>query len=82
MVAAFAYSGMLALKSALCLVRYGRDCSHAKTWVPEPALLDPIRRAYTLALEDHEAETSVLWSKIIPSKQNAIHTAIVGGRWP
>jgi hypothetical protein len=50
-----------------------------KIWAPEPLLLDRIRRAYLLALEDHKTETSVLWSNIIPSKQNDIHAAIVAG---
>jgi hypothetical protein len=50
-----------------------------KPWVPTATLLDRIRGAYLLALEDHKAETSVLWSNIIPNKQNEIHAAIVAG---
>jgi len=48
-------------------------------WAPKPALLDRIRRAYLLALENHQAETSVLWSHVIPHKQNEIHTALLSG---
>jgi hypothetical protein len=50
-----------------------------KAWSPDRVLLERIRRAYLMALEEHEGETSVLWSNIVPNKQTDIHTALVAG---
>jgi len=48
-------------------------------WSPDRASLERARRSYLIALEDLEAETSVLRSHVIPNKQKDIHSAMVAG---